>query len=357
MAGCFLPRCIYDENHSAKIGTKSAYVERYQCPGKGADSSMAEIKILPAQKNSIAGVASIIDQIKESKHGLEQLIQWFSALQIKVDLPGIDEHKLEFNFADGVLTISQKDQSIPSPHGSIQNHIVAQNSKTQMALALAAKLSKTDDPVVLHGAVGTGKHLFARRIHQDSLRHLKPFVWLSCGTVSNEATILNAFEEAKSGTLYLDDLEEISSQHEKLVHQLISQPLQERDFRIIAATSMKPEELRKRNSYVIELLDLLHGCFIELLPLAERPEDIAMLANYHLERLCLEKGATIKVMSPEFIQMLEIYLWPGNVRELVNTLEQVLITAFEKKTLFAKDLPNHIRIQTLQKSAGQKKGL
>jgi two-component system NtrC family response regulator len=55
--------------------------------------------------------------------------------------------------------------------------------------------------------------------------------------------------------------------------------------------------------------------------------------------------------------MLRLYPWPGNVRESVNTLEQVLMTAHDKKTLFAKDLPNHIRIQTLKKSAGQKKGL
>lgn len=318
---------------------------------------MAEFKIFPAQKTSICGINSIVNQFNESKYGLEQLIRWFSELQIKVDLPGIDEQKLEFSFIDGILKISQKDQSTQMPQCSLKNHIIAQSPKTQMALALAEKLSRTDDPVILYGAVGTGKHLFARRIHQDSSRHQKPFVWLSCGTISEEKVLLNAFREAESGTLYLDDLEEVGSQHQKILQQVISQPSQERGFRIIAATSLKAEELNKKNPCVCEQLEQLQGCYIELFPLAERPEDIAPLANYHLERLCLEKGATAKSMSPEFVQMLEIYSWPGNVRELVNTLDQVLITAFAKKTLFAKDLPNHIRIQTLQKSAGQKKGL
>jgi len=62
-------------------------------------------------------------------------------------------------------------------------------------------------------------------------------------------------------------------------------------------------------------------------------------------------------MSPEFLQMLEIYRWPGNVRELINTLDQALITAQEKKSLFGKDLPTHIRIQALRGSAARKKGL
>jgi two-component system NtrC family response regulator len=65
----------------------------------------------------------------------------------------------------------------------------------------------------------------------------------------------------------------------------------------------------------------------------------------------------MKQLSPEFIQALQAYSWPGNIRELVNTLEQVVIISADKRTLFARDLPNHIRIQAQRRTAQDKKGL
>ncbi|MCW8858290.1 MAG: sigma 54-interacting transcriptional regulator [Deltaproteobacteria bacterium] len=297
---------------------------------------------------------AIVAQLHETQLNINQLIERLNSLEIEVDLPGIDANNLELSFADGVLTLRKRHNATQA---AVLVHIVAENIKTQIALALAERMAQTDNPVVLYGPVGTGKHLFARRIHLQSARSKQPFVWFSCGTLASDEQLYSAMKEAGAGTLYFDDLDEFSQQSQQLFHQMMVKPVQERPFRIVVATSLSPEELRKKKPSAADFLETLQGCYIELPALLERPEDVEPLAVYHLEKLCHEKGIAGKIISPEFLQMLRLYPWPGNVRELVNTLEQVLMTAHDKKTLFAKDLPNHIRIQTLKKSAGQKKGL
>ena len=113
----------------------------------------------------------------------------------------------------------------------------------------------------------------------------------------------------------------------------------------------------KSAEFSAKLFALLQDGYIELMELKNRREDIRPLAFYHTERLCRSKGLALKTLSPEYLNRLELYSWPGNVRELINTLEQSLLTARDKKTLFAKDLPAHIRISTIRDAAEQKKGI
>ena len=307
--------------------------------------------------NSLNGINSVLKQLQQSQADLDSAIQFFSDLKVEFDIPGIIEDELDVCFENGVIKISQKNKFQIQNKIYQSNHIVALNEKTRMALAVAEQMTLCDSPVILYGPIGVGKHLFARRIHQQSRHYQNPFTWLSCDAGLSDKELLEAVEKTQPGTLYLDGLDELSEGCFASVQRLFEASPGEHDCRIIAATSCNPEALCERPQPLKTLLENLTICYIELAPLAQRPEDIDPLVLYHLERLCSEKRIPLKQPSPEFLQTLNIYSWPGNVRELVNTLDQVLITAQGKKTLFARDLPNHIRIQTLKSAASRKMGL
>jgi len=94
---------------------------------------------------------------------------------------------------------------------------------------------------------------------------------------------------------------------------------------------------------------------IEIPPLRDRLGDIDHLTEFFLQSFCQAKKLSPKVQSPEFMEMLKKYPWPGNVRELENSLGQALLAAKNKKTLFPKDLPAHIRVQVKKSALDQKK--
>ncbi len=300
---------------------------------------------------------SIIKQLEQGQSLLQALQQFFSELQIQVDLPGISAEEIEVQFVDGVLTIGLAEPPQQQGTALTPNHIVAASAQTKMALALAEQMARIESPVVIYGAIGVGKHLFARRIHLRSQRRKQPFHWLTCASSLPEDELDKAITQARTGTLYLDDVDELNEEHQPLVLQLQGCSAKRESPRIIAATRYSPEELAADHHPLCSLFDRLQPCYIYLPPLCEREEDIEPLVRYHLERLCDEQGIAPKDVSAEFLQLLKLYPWPGNVRELVNTLEQVILTAKAKKTLFARDLPNHIRIRTLKTSARRKMGI
>jgi two-component system NtrC family response regulator len=141
-----------------------------------------------------------------------------------------------------------------------------------------------------------------------------------------------------------------------MIRRLVQNP-QSGSFRLIVAVNWGWEQSRKQENEAIGWLNQLRSCVIELPDLAERVDEIGALARYHVKRICRERGLEEKVMTPEFYRALETYSWPGNVRELVNSLEQVVLLAGSKKSLFVKDLPNHIRIEAIKSSAKTKIGL
>ncbi len=144
---------------------------------------------------------------------------------------------------------------------------------------------------------------------------------------------------------------------QRILQKLIQTPVEQKHFRVITATSADLYELVRKGEFSAELLAILQNCYIELLPLQQRQEDIEALVSFYNTKICQSRGLEPKNISPDLLRMLETYHWPGNVLELVNTVEQLLMTAQNKPTLFAKDLPAHIRIQTIKSSAAQKKGI
>ncbi|MCF6266412.1 MAG: sigma 54-interacting transcriptional regulator [Desulfuromusa sp.] len=288
------------------------------------------------------------------------LFKLIKELTIAVDLPEVDEKELILSFSDHTLKISRKQSVEETPIHNAPGSIIAEDSKTKVALGIVVRMATTDDPVVICGESGTGKDLFARTIHQQSPRRTEPFVSLHCGTIGEKETkqrIITALVEVGTGTLFLDNIQNLDMDSQKILRKIIHNPVEQKYFRLITATNVDLDEQVRKGGFSAELLAILSGCYIELLPLEERKEDIGALLTYYIDQLCRSRGMEVKCLSPELLRILEAYHWPGNVRELVNTVKQLLITAQEKKTLFAKDLPAHIRIKAIESLAADKKGL
>ncbi len=312
------------------------------------------------RKIKIAELKSFWDYLLTFQSSSEQLFNLFKELTIEVDLPEADGKEFNIGFSSNTLKISRKEAAEEPSFRAAPGNIVAKNVKTKVAVGLVERMIRTDDPVVIFGENGTGKDLFARTIHQQSPRSTQPFVCLSCGTVDKKDAkqqMIESLVEVATGTLFLDDIQDLDVDSQRILQKLIHNPVEQNYFRLITSTTVDLDEQVRKGKFSAELLAILRGCYIELLPLGERKEDIGALLTYYIAQFCQDNGLETKQLSPELLRMLEDYHWPGNVRELVNTVEQLLLTAQDKKTLFAKDLPAHIRIQSIGSSAAHKKGL
>ncbi|WP_175498338.1 sigma 54-interacting transcriptional regulator [Desulfuromusa kysingii] len=281
-------------------------------------------------------------------------------MKIKIEAPRIDEKELDISFAENVLKISRKDhvEAMVSPQES--RNIVAQDARSKVARGVAARMAKTDDPVLIYGENGTGKGLYARSIHEQGGRKALPFVSVPCGAIDKHNTkqlMIDYLVKVGHGTLLLDGIQDLDIEMQRVLQKIIRIPVEQKYFRLLTTTSTDLYELVRKGFFSGELLTLIQGCYIELLPLQQRKEDIESLVTFYMEKICRSCGLESKTISPDLLSMLESYPWPGNVLELVNTIEQLLMTAQDKQTLFAKDLPTHIRIQTINSSAAQKKGI
>jgi DNA-binding NtrC family response regulator len=238
---------------------------------------------------------------------------------------------------------------------------------------LIEKVSATDTPVLLLGESGTGKELVAREIHQRSARKEGPFVTVNCaalaeGVLESElfghekgsftgATGLKRgkFELAHGGTVFLDELGEISlSTQVKLLRFLQEREIErvggdkviKVDVRVLAATNRDLKAMIGASEFREDFFYRINVLSIELPPLRTRREDIPPLVEALLER---HKQATglAGAITDEALALFQIYEWPGNVRELENVLERALVLADVGegggRRIRPRDLPAEIR--------------
>lgn len=239
-------------------------------------------------------------------------------------------------------------------------------------LGLLQEAAASDASVLLCGETGTGKERFARAIHRHSERNHGNFVTVDCAALPEtiigsllfghakgsftdaDQACVGLIRQAHGGTLFLDEVGELAPTLQKVFLRVLQEhrfrPLGEEaeiesDFRLIAATNRELRPLVASGQFREDLLYRLQALRINLPALRDHSEDIPALARHHLDLLCQKHGFAEKQLTPEFIRTLALYSWPGNIRELINTLEQVLVTTRREATLFAKHLPQHIRIQ------------
>jgi two-component system response regulator AtoC len=231
-----------------------------------------------------------------------------------------------------------------------------------------AKVADTKSTVLLYGERGTGKELIARSIHYNSLRNNRPFIPVDCASIVETlieselfghvrgaftgalSTKKGLFEEADGGTIFLDELSNLSlSIQTKLLRFLQEHEIKRVggtesvrvDVRVIAATNQPLEPLIKNGKFREDLFDRLNVVSITLPPLRERKEDIPLLANHFLQKFSEENHKNISHISPEALEILIQYAWPGNVRELEHTIERAVILT-PHPIILPEDLPRKI---------------
>ncbi len=226
--------------------------------------------------------------------------------------------------------------------------------------------------VLIRGESGTGKELIARAIHRQSLRAEAPFVEVNCAAIPDElieselfghergaftgATTKRRgkFELADGGTIFLDEVGDMSLKTQAKVLRVLQEQTLERvggsetltvDVRVIAASNKPLEEEIQKGSFREDLFYRLNVIPFEVPPLRERKEDIPLLASHFLRLFSQEYGKRERKLSPEAMELLVQYGWPGNVRELRNVMERLVIMV-PQETIRPVDLSLSLRTRT-----------
>ena len=230
--------------------------------------------------------------------------------------------------------------------------IISKNYQIQKLFALLPDIAESDSTVLLQGASGSGKELFARAIHNLSLRKDKLFVVVSCGALPDTLLeselfgyVKGAFTDARrdkpgrfaladGGTLFLDEVGELSpSMQVKLLRVLQEREYEplgatstvKVDVRIIAATNKDLAELKERDLFREDLYYRLNVIKMELPPLSQRREDIPLLIEHFIRAFNAKMHKKITGVSDEVLHFLMRYDFPGNIRELQNIIEHAFV--------------------------------
>jgi DNA-binding NtrC family response regulator len=231
---------------------------------------------------------------------------------------------------------------------AILDEFVGKSDKIKGVFELVEKVAKTDANVLLLGESGTGKELVARAIHQKSKRKNKPLITVNCAALTETlleselfghekgaftgayARKLGRFELADLGTIFLDEIGEISPTIQAKLLRVLEEKKFNRvggvetiqvDTRVIAATNKNLEQNVKTGRFREDLYFRLNVFPIWIPPLRERREDIPLLVEYFLKKFQYQE----KKLPADIMDQLINYHWPGNVRELKNILERAMI--------------------------------
>lgn len=242
-------------------------------------------------------------------------------------------------------------------HGQIEPDLfpefVVVSEHMRAVIRTVNQIARFDANVQIYGESGTGKELLARIIHQKSSRRDKPFIPVNCGTLSGDLfeskmfgheigaftgavrQTKGRFEQAHLGTLFLDEVSEISMLNQVSFLRVLEDGCFRRigaenpikvDVRIVAATNKDLAAEVKAGNFRKDLFYRLQVIPIKLPPLRERKEAIPHLVDYFLERFAKLYQKEKVAFSSEAMEYLISHVWPGNVRQLKNLIERVFLT-------------------------------
>ncbi len=273
---------------------------------------------------------------------------------------------------DSNLQLKNKVIPIHIKSPAIFKGIIGQSPAMLKIFKIVEKVADSDTTIMLNGETGTGKGLIARAIHKASGRSEKPFIQINCGATPEGlleseffgyrrgaftgATTDKAgkFEMAKGGTIFLDEIGDMSADLQVKVLRVLEEGEFERigghetiksDARIIAATHRDLEEEVQKGYFREDLYYRLYVIPILLPTLKERKADIPFLVSYFLENFGKKKSVRPAQVSAEAMHILINYNWPGNVRELRNLMER-LVVLHEGEEILAEDLPEKLRAES-----------
>ena len=233
-----------------------------------------------------------------------------------------------------------------------QHTMVGESSGMSRLREQVAMAAPTNGRVLIFGENGTGKELVARNIHALSLRRSGPFVEVNCAAIPEElieselfghvrgaftgavADRRGKFEAAHGGTIFLDEIGDMSLKTQAKVLRVLQEQVMEAvggstrirvDARVVAATNKDLRAEIRAGRFREDLFFRLNVVPISVPPLRERREDIPLLAEHFMAMLAREYGRRAKRFESDAVDALQRYPWPGNVRELRNVIERLMI--------------------------------
>ncbi len=239
-----------------------------------------------------------------------------------------------------------------------QGNILAQSKKMKAVLKTVDQIAPSSSTVLIEGESGTGKELIAHRIHESSPRRNFPFIAVHCGALTETLLAselfghergaftgavekkVGRFERAHQGTLFLDEVGEISPEMQVKLLRVLQEGEFERvggakiirvNVRLVAATNKNLIEEVRKGRFRDDLYYRINVIYLKVPPLRERKEDIPPLVHTFIKQFALSNGKKITKIEDDALQALMQYDWPGNVRELKNIMERMIVLSSEDK--------------------------
>ena len=330
-------------------------------PGMSGLETLAEIRktdeALPVAM--ISGHGTITDAMQATRLGAFDFIEKpFTSERVLVTVAnGLEVRELRQENRELKLAMESKYE------------IVGQSPSLRTVLESVKRAAPTNATVLLLGESGVGKELVARTIHRNSARASGRFIQVNCAAIPEElieselfghekgsftgATEkqIGKFEQADRGTIFLDEVGDMSPKTQAKVLRVLQEQEVERigssrtikvDVRVIAATNKNLEEAIGRGEFREDLYFRLNVIPIVVPPLRERREDIPLLVQHFARRTSEEHNLKPRRFDPAAMEAMQRYRWRGNIRELRNTVERLMIMA-AGDVVRVEDLPAEIR--------------
>jgi len=258
--------------------------------------------------------------------------------------------------------------SQPRPDAGGYFGIIGQCRRMHEVFRLVDKVADCDSTILINGETGSGKGLIARAIHKKSKRRRKPFIAINCGAIPEnllESELFGhvrgaftgattskpgKFEVADGGTIFLDEIGDMSSDLQVKVLKVLEEGEFEQvggsktikvDVRIVAATHRDLAEEVQKGNFREDLFYRLYVIPLNLPALRDRRSDIPLLVNYFLEESNLKNNRNVEGITQGALEMMLGYGWPGNVRELKNMIERLVVLRGEG-VIAPQDLPREM---------------
>jgi Nif-specific regulatory protein len=336
-----IPDISLDARYMNKTGAESELI---------AQKKQVSFICVPVRSDNHTIGTLNISFIEVSEQDLQLYVQLLSviasmiarAVKIRQELREEKEQLIKEN-----LRLKQELQSRAAPE-----RIIGRSQVMQELFAMMAQVASSEATVLIRGESGTGKELVAQEIHDSSRRAKKPFIKVNCaalpeGVIESELfghekgaftgahTLRRGrFELADQGTLFLDEVGELSPQMQVKLLRAVQEQEFERvggsrtikvDVRIIAATNRNLEQEMLAGRFREDLYYRLNVFPLHIPPLRERKSDILLLCDHFIETYNRKNRASVKRITSNAIDLLMMYHWPGNVRELENCIERAVI--------------------------------